>query len=276
MKSKFKINSLLIYFVLLIGLVVFALPYLYMVIASTQTNDVILGKEISFAIGSHFIQNLKEVQEKYDYVLVLFNTAFITIIGTAISTIITTLAGYVMAKYKFIGSNLIFNLVMVSRMIPSFATLIPTFYILSKMGLTNTYTGVIIPTVASATSVFMMRQYAQAFPTELMEAARIDGANEWTIFWKIAVPVLTPSIITTALLTFMSYWNSYLIPLIVLSDSKKFTVPLVIQNMTQNTYDPLNYGALMALLATSVLPIVLVYMFLQSKFKSNGLDSAIK
>lgn len=276
MKSKFKVNSVLIYFVLLIGLVVFALPYLYMVIASTQTNDVILGKEISFAIGSHFMQNLKEVQEKYDYVLVLFNTAFITVVGTAISTIITTLAGYVMAKYKFIGSNLIFNLVMVSRMIPSFATLIPTFYILSKMGLTNTYTGVIIPTVASATSVFMMRQYAQAFPTELMEAARIDGANEWKIFWKIAVPVLTPSIITTALLTFMGYWNSYLIPLIVLSDSKKYTVPLVIQNMTQNTYDPLNYGALMALLATSVLPIILVYMFLQSKFKSNGLDSAIK
>lgn len=95
-------------------------------------------------------------------------------------------------------------------------------------------------------------------------------------FWKIAVPVLIPSIITTALLTFMGYWNSYLFPLVILSDSKKFTVPLVIQNMTQNNYDPLNYGALMALLATSVLPVVLIYMWLQTKFKSNGLDSAIK
>ena len=144
------------------------------------------------------------------------------------------------------------------------------------MGLTNTFTGVIVPSLASTTSVFMMRQYAKQFPTELMEAARIDGAGEWLIFWKIAVPVLTPSIITTALLTFMGYWNSYLFPLVILSDSEKFTVPLIIQNMTQNSYDPLNYGALMALLSTSVLPIVLIYMWLQTKFKSNGLDSAIK
>lgn len=274
MKNKFK--PIIIYIVLVFGLVIFALPYVYMVIASTQSNDVILGEKINFTLGPHFIKNIREVQEKYDYIRVLFNSIIITFIGTAISTFVTTLAGYVMAKYRFKGNNLIFNLVMVSRMIPSFATLIPTFYILSKFGLTNTFTGVILPSLASTTSVFMMRQYAKQFPNELIEASRIDGAGEWTIFWKVAVPVLTPSIITTALLTFMGYWNSYLIPLVVLSDARKYTVPLVIQNMTQNMYDPLNYGALMALLATSVLPIVLLYMFLQTKFKSNGLDSAIK
>lgn len=273
---RHKRSKILIYITLAIGLIIFALPYVYMIIASTQSNAVILGEKISFAIGPHFLSNLKEIQGKYDYVRVLLNSLFITFVGTAISTFLTTLAGYVMAKYKFKGNNLIFNLVMVARMIPGFVTIIPTFYILSKLGLTNTFSGVIIPSLASTTSVFMMRQYAQQFPTELMEASRIDGAGEWTIFWKIAVPVLSPSIITTALLTFMGYWNSYLIPLVVLSDSKKFTVPLVIQSMTQNTYDPVNYGALMGLLATSVIPIVLLYMFLQSKFKSNGLDSAIK
>lgn len=275
MKRKI-IGPTMIYFILIIGLIIFALPYVYMIISSTQTNDVILGTELNFKFGTHFISNLMEVQRKYNYVRVLINSGIITVIGTLISTFITTLAGYVMAKYHFKGSNLIFNLVMVSRMVPSFAMLIPTFYILSKMGLTNTYTGVIVPSLASTTSVFMMRQYAKQFPNELMEAARIDGASEWLIFWKIAIPVLIPSIITTALLTFMGYWNSYLMPLVILSDSEKFTVPLVIQNMTQNNYDPLNYGALMALLATSVIPVVLVYMWLQTKFKSNGLDSAIK
>ncbi|WP_261806013.1 carbohydrate ABC transporter permease [Lapidilactobacillus luobeiensis] len=266
----------IIYLVLIVGLVVFALPYVYMIIAATQNNATILGEKINFTPGPYFMKNLKEIQEKYNYVKVLWNSAFITIVGTILSTFITTLAGYVMAKYRFKGSNLIFNLVMISRMVPGFAVLIPTFYILSKVGLTNTYAGVIIPGLASTTSVFMMRQYAQKFPTELMEAARIDGAGEWTIFLKIAMPVLTPSIITTALLTFMGYWNSYLMPLVILSDSSKFTIPLVIQNMTQNSYDPLNYGALMAILATSVVPVVLIYMWLQTKFKSNGIDSAIK
>lgn len=275
MKRKI-LSPVFIYTVLIIGLVVFSLPYVYMIISSTQTNDVILGTKLNFKFGPHFLNNLKEVQDKYEYTRVLMNSAIITVVGTILSTFITTLAGYVMAKYKFKGSNFIFNLVMISRMVPGLALLIPTFYILSKLGLTNTFTGVIVPSLASTTSVFMMRQYAKQFPTELMEAARIDGAGEWTIFWKIAVPVLIPSIITTALLTFMGYWNSYLFPLVILSDSKKFTVPLVIQNMTQNNYDPLNYGALMALLATSVLPVVLIYMWLQTKFKSNGLDSAIK
>lgn len=275
MKRKI-IGPTMIYFVLIIGLIIFALPYVYMIVSSTQTNDVILGTKLNFKFGTHFISNLMEVQRKYNYVRVLINSGIITVIGTLISTFITTLAGYVMAKYHFKGSNLIFNLVMISRMVPSFAMLIPTFYILSKMGLTNTFTGVIIPSLASTTSVFMMRQYAKQFPNELMEAARIDGTSEWLIFWKIAIPVLMPSIITTALLTFMGYWNSYLMPLVILSDSEKFTVPLVIQNMTQNNYDPLNYGALMALLATSVIPVVLIYMWLQTKFKSNGLDSAIK
>lgn len=268
MKRKY-LTPTIICFVLIIGLIVFSLPYIYMVISATQTNDVIFSSKLNFKPGPHFLANLKEVHEKYNYLRILYNSAVITVVGTILSTFITTLAGYVMAKYKFRGSNLIFNLIMVSRMVPGFALIIPTFFILSKMGLTNTFTGVIVPSLASTTSVFMMRQYAKQFPTELMEAARIDGAGEWLIFWKIAVPVLTPSIITTALLTFMGYWNSYLFPLVILSDSEKFTVPLIIQNMTQNSYDPLNYGALMALLSTSVLPIVLIYMWLQTKFKSN-------
>lgn len=274
---KRKLPSLtLIYFVLICGVVVFALPYLFMIVSSTQTNEVILGTTLNFKFGPHFGANIGEVQEKYDYVRVLMNTAIITIVGTVISTFITTLAGYVMAKYKFKGQKLMFNLVMVSRMVPQFAVIIPQFYILSKLGLTNTYAGVIIPALASTNSVFIMRQYAKQIPDEILEAPRIDGANEWTIFSKIVVPILIPSIITTALLTFMAYWNAYLMPLIMLTDPKKFTVPLIIQNMTQNFYDPLNYGALMALLATSVIPIILIYGWLQTKFKATNLDSAIK
>src|SRR5699024_9597253 len=118
--------------------------------------------------------------------------------------------------------------------------------------------------------------YAMQIPNEMLEAPRIDGASEWTIFRKIVVPSLIPSIVTVGMLTFMGYWNGYLIPLIMLKTNSKFTIPLIIQNMTQNPYDVLNIGALMALLATSVIPIICIYMYVQSKYKSTGMDSAIK
>lgn len=275
MRNKRK-SIVLFYSVLILGAFVFLVPYIYMVVSSTQTTEIILGKKLNFSFGAHFQENLHYIQERYDYLLIIGNSLLITVVGTFVSTLLTTLCGYAMAKYHFKGNQLLFNLIMVSRMIPSFAVLIPTYFILSRLGLTNTFTGVIVPSLASTTSVFMMRQYAQQFPSELMEAARIDGAGEWTIFWKIAVPVLQPSIITTALLTFMGYWNSYLYPLVILSEPKKYTVPLIIQSITQNQYEPVNYGALMALLTTSVLPIIAFYFWVQRKFKSSGLDSAIK
>lgn len=275
MKRK-RIAQVFVYLALLIGAVVFILPYVYMLITSTQTNAEIFAPKLNFKPGSHFIDNITYVQETYNYTRILINSIFITVTGTLLSTFMTTLAGYVMAKFKFKGQKLIFNLIVVARMVPSFTLLIPTFYILSKLGLTNTHTGVIVSSLASTTSVFMMRQYAQKFPTELLESGRIDGANEWTIFFRIAVPVLVPSIVTVGLINFMGYWNSYLYPLVILKDSTKFTVPLVVQNMTQNNYDVLNYGSLMAILSTSVIPVIAVYVLLQRKFKANNLDSAIK
>ncbi|MFQ9511473.1 MAG: carbohydrate ABC transporter permease, partial [Lachnospiraceae bacterium] len=187
------------------------------------------------------------------------------------------MAGYALAKYKFKGNKLLFNVVMVSRMVPFFTTLIPLFFIMSRMGLTNTYSGIIIPSIASTTSVFMMRQYAGQFPTSLMEAARIDGAGEWLIFRKIAVPILTPTIVTTGLLVFMGSWNQYLYPLVMLTKRDMYTVPLVIKNITvSSTGDPINYGGIMFVLATSVIPMVLIYIVGQAKFKATDLDAANK
>jgi len=145
------------------------------------------------------------------------------------------------------------------------------------MGLANTYAGIVIPSIASTTSVFMMRQYSHQFPTSLMEAARMDGASEWIIFSKIAVPVLRPTIITTGLLIFMGSWNQYLFPLVMLSETDKFTIPLVIRNLSiSSTGEVINYGALMLVLATSVIPMVLIYAWAQAKFKENDIGAANK
>lgn len=276
MNKNRRKSQLFIYIVLIIGVAVFLLPYVYMIIASTQDNQTILGSTIDFMPGSSLKDNFQHVMSKFDYGLAFFNSIYIAIISTILAITGSTMAGYALAKYSFKGNKAIFTLVVVSRMIPAFTTLIPLFYIMSKMGLTNTRFGIIIPSAVATTSVFIMRQYCMQFPKELMEAGRIDGASEFQIFLKIAVPVLKPSIVTNTLLLFMGSWNSYLFPLVMLSDQKKFTIPLVIKNMSTASIEPINYGALMLVLATSVIPIILLYIWVQSKVKANEVGSAIK
>lgn len=276
MSEKNKGSKRVVYIVLLLGVLVFIVPYIYMMIASTQNNEMILSTNINFKLGHYFKENINYLLENYKYVRVLMNSLIVTVVGTIVSTFVTTLAGYTLAKYRFMGDRLMFSLIMLSRMIPGFAVLIPTFLIFSKLGLTNSYGGIILPAVASANAVFIMKQYADSFPMELIEAARIDGASEWTIFFKIALPLLKPNIITSGLLIFMGYWNSYLFPLVMISDSDMYTVPLIIRNITQASQDDLNYGAMMTVLATSVIPVLILYTWVQSKFKSTDVSAGIK
>ncbi|WP_438761956.1 carbohydrate ABC transporter permease [Enterococcus sp. AZ194] len=272
--NKRKIFS---YLLLVVGAFIFLLPYFYMMVASTQSNEQILSGGINFKIGSMLAKNWQAIMDRYNYPLIIFNSLFIAVISTFLATASSTMAGYALAKYKFKGNKFLFNSVMISRMVPFFTTLIPLFYIMSRMGLTNTYAGIIIPSIASTTSVFMMRQYCRQFPTSLMEAARIDGANEWMIFTKIALPILKPTIVTNGLLIFMGSWNQYLYPLVMLTDKDKFTVPLIIKNMTvSSTGEPINYGAIMLVLASSVIPMVLLYIWGQAKFKENDIGAANK
>lgn len=272
-----KVNRLFTYLLLVLGALIFLMPYFYMLVASTQSNTEIVGGGVNFRFGDQLIKNWQALMARYNYPLVLWNSLVIAVLSTVLATVSATMAGYALAKYKFRGSSWLFNIVMLSRMVPFFATLIPLFYLMSRMGLANTYAGIVIPSIASTTSVFMMRQYSHQFPTSLMEAARMDGASEWIIFSKIAVPVLRPTIITTGLLIFMGSWNQYLFPLVMLSETDKFTIPLVIRNLSiSSTGEVINYGALMLVLATSVIPMVLIYAWAQAKFKENDIGAANK
>ncbi|MGM0124778.1 lactose/L-arabinose transport system permease [Enterococcus sp. AZ194] len=269
-------NKIFLYLIIILGAIVFLIPYVYMIFASTQNNEMIIGGGLNFKFGSSLVDNWNALMSRFDYGRVLFNSLFIACASTFLATASSTMAGYALAKFDFRGNKTIFRLIMLARMVPGFTTLIPLFYLLSRMGLTNSYAGLIIPAIAATSSVFIMRQYIYQFPNELLESARIDGASEWRIFISIVIPVLKPTIITNALLIFMGSWNSYLFPLVMISDPKKFTVSLVIKNMSVAGMEPINYGALMLVLTISVIPIILLYFFVQSKFKDVGVSSAIK
>lgn len=277
MGNKKKASRIFLMLIVILGAIVFLVPYIYMIFASTQNNEMILGGGLNFKIGSHLAANWHAINEKFNFALVMWNSLLIAVVTTVLATLSSTAAGFALAKYRFRGNKQIFQLIMLARMVPGFTTLIPLFYILSRVGLTNTYAGLIIPAIAATTSVFIMRQYADQFPNELLESARIDGAGEIRIFFSIVLPVLKPTIITNGLLIFMGSWNSYLFPLVMISDQKKYTVSLAIKNLaTAGQMEPINYGALMLVLTLSVIPVIVLYFLVQSKFKDTGVSSAIK
>ncbi|PZM70391.1 carbohydrate ABC transporter permease, partial [Enterococcus faecium] len=144
--TKQKIQSrIFTYVIIVFGALIFLMPYLYMIVASTQSNQEILSGGINFKFGDMLLKNWQAIMARYNYPLIIWNSIVIAVISTVSATASSTMAGYALAKYRFMGNKLLFNTVMLSRMVPFFTTLIPLFYIMSRLGLSNTYAGVIIP-----------------------------------------------------------------------------------------------------------------------------------
>lgn len=273
MTSKFRVIST--YALLWIGVLIFTLPFLYMIIASTQNNAMILSIPPSFEFGGYARENMQVLNERFNFYRAFVNTIIITAVGTLFGTMFTTMAGYAFAKYRFSQKENVFKLLLFTTMIPQFATVIPLYLIFAHFGMLNTYAALILPGLASAASVFMMRQYLYAIPDEIIESARIDGASEMRIFYKIAVPMSVPAIVTGALTIFVGYWNAYLWPLISTTSEDMYTVSLVIRNMGLIT-DDLQYGVRYMGLVIAIIPIIIFYIVVQTRIKDNDLSSAIK
>lgn len=274
MKEK-KSKKIIVHLILVFGLLVFVLPFIYMIFASTQNNAEIMAIPPRLTPSSHGLENIKNLQEKYTFSHAFLNTLIITIGGTFFATIFVALSGYAFAKYKFKYRNEIFKLILFTTMIPLFSTIVPRFLIFANLGLINTYVGLILPGLAAASSVFLMRQYMLSIPDELIESARIDGASEFKIFIKVSLPMVVPGVITVALIIFIGFWNGYLWPLMATSTPNMETISLVIRNISLSV-DELDYGMRYIALTLSIVPILLFYIVMQTKIKENNVSSAIK
>lgn len=270
-----KSKKFLVHLLLVAGLLIFVLPFIYMIIAASQNNAEIMAIPPRLTPSAHTTENLNNLQEKYNFSHAFFNTMVITIIGTALATVFVALSGYAFAKYKFKYREQLFKLILFSTMVPLFSTIVPRFLIFANLGLINTYTGLILPGLAAATSVFLMRQYMLAIPDELIESARIDGASEFMIFLKVSLPMVIPGVITVALIIFIGFWNTYLWPLMATSTPDMNTISLVIRNISLSV-DELDYGMRYMALTLSTIPILIFYIVMQTKIKENNVSSAIK
>jgi ABC-type glycerol-3-phosphate transport system permease component len=204
----------------------------------------------------------------------IVNSIVVSGLYTVLSCLICALTGYVLAKLNAKAKNFVFALTIALLLIPPSVLIVPLFMIVTKMNLANTYLGVILPFIASPFGVFWMRQYTLGFPTELMEAARIDGTKEWALFWKIVLPSVMPGLAALAIFLFMSQWNDFLWPLIVLRTDTMYTIPIALSNLV-GVYSN-SWGQLMAGAAIATFPFIILFIFLQKYFIEGVLGGSIK
>jgi len=203
------------------------------------------------------------------------NTTFIALFSTGFHVFFDAMAGYAFAKRRFPGSRVLFWMILAALMIPGQVTLVPLFLMITKMDLVNSYSGVILPGLADVIGIFLLKQFMQTIPTELEEAARVDGASEWTIFIKIIMPLSVPALAVTAIFAFQRYWNSFLWPLIVLQDPDLFTLQVGLSYIHTSEFGT-NYGLLMAGAALAAVPMIIFFFAFQKYFMQGLRIGAIK
>jgi alpha-1,4-digalacturonate transport system permease protein len=181
---------------------------------------------------------------------------------------LNSMLAFALSKYQFRGRGVILNTFLIMILLPGAVTLAPKYLVISTLGWNNNLLGVIIPTVASPTAVFLLRQYMLTLPDELLDAARVDGASEWYIYWRIIMPLSTPALATLAIFSVMWRWNDFLWPLIVLTENEKFTLQVAL-NLFQGQFD-VQWGYLLAMTVLSLLPITIIFAFLQ-RYISTGI-----
>lgn len=256
---------------LLVFLVYFLLPFFWLIVSATKTNpDLFTSFGLWFASDFNFFNNLSDLftHDSGVFLTWLWNTAYYATCAAVGASLVATLAGYVFAKFRFPGRTLVFAIILGSIMVPSTALAIPTYLLLSKIGLVNTPLAVILPSLVSPFGVYLMRVYAeQAVPDELLDAARVDGAGEIRIFRSVALRILAPGFVTVLLFSFVATWNNYFLPLLVLSDPTYY--PLTLGLAAWNAQASANGGAqlLYTLVLTgslvSILPLIVAFLFLQ-------------
>jgi alpha-1,4-digalacturonate transport system permease protein len=217
------------------------------------------------------LENYTEIFGKFDFARFLWNSVFITVVATLITLLFNAMAAFALSKYRFGGEKWVFLLIISTLMIPPTIILVPNFLVVSELGMLNSPWGVIWPAVATPTGVFLLRQYMLTIPDELIDAARMDHASEWRIFWRIILPLSAPALAVLAIFSVMWRWNDFLWPLIVLSRTENFTLQLALNAFQGELTTQWHY--LLAMTVLTLLPVTLVFAFLQ-RYITTGIASA--
>ena len=270
-----KAKRFFTYLILSVFAVASIFPFLWMVVSATNASvDVTQGKLLP---GTHLAANVKELLETVDLVPALVNSMKISVWTTVLALLISSLAGYGFEVYRSRAKDFVFNILLLSMMIPFAALMIPMFRMFGSISGTlpaigiDTATSVVLPSVATAFLIFFFRQSTKMFPKDMLEAGRMDGLSELGVFFRIYLPTMKTTYAAGAIITFMASWNNYMWPLVVLQSPENQTIPLLISNLGSG-YSP-DYGVIMAAIVIATLPTALIFFLMQKHFVAGMIGS---
>jgi alpha-1,4-digalacturonate transport system permease protein len=273
-RGRLKGANLFVWLVLVVGALVVAFPLYWMFATAVRPKNEIFSGGLDLVPSTLVWSNFSDAWNKLPWGQFYINSIAIVAIAVPVTVFINLLAGYTFAKYKFPGRDILFLLMISTLMIPIQVIMVPEFLIVAKLGWVNTWWGVIVPRAAEAFGLFMVRQFMVSIPDELIEAARLDGAGEFTIFRRVVLPLSWPVIAVLSIFTFMWRWNDFAWPLVVLQEQSAYTVPLGLSLMQGQYFT--DWTGLMSMSLLSIIPMMLVFIFFQRYFIQGIASTGLK
>jgi len=263
-------------YALLIGISIFMmLPFIWMVSTSLKPPDEIFAIPPIIISKHSSLSAYVYLQQQYNILGIVKNTFVIAFSATILRLFFCALGGYGFAKFKFPGQGALFAFLLGTMVIPGAVTLVPVYIIMRDLKWIDTFWPLIIPGAANAFGIFFMRQYIMSVSNELMDAARIDGAGEFTIFWRIILPIIAPGLTSLGLIFFMGSWNDFIGPLIYLKSPEHFTLPLIIRSLIGPVGRTV-YDVQMATSVISLIPLLIIFLIFQRRFVEGITAGAVK
>lgn len=266
-----KTKKVISYIILILASFLSAFPLYYMLCGATNTSiDVVRGRLIP---GGYLVENFKTLVGMQNLKLAMFNSFRNAIIITFVALLVCSIAGYGFEIYHDKGKDILMSILLLAMMLPFVAIMIPLFKMFTSWGLVNTWIALALPSISTPFMIMLFRQAARSFPHDIIEAARLEGLSEVQIFFKIFIPVMKSTYGAAMTVTFMSAWNNYLWPTVILQDSKAITMPMLVANL-KSGYS-VDYGMLMLGVLICTLPTAVIFLCLQKSF-ANGITGAVK
>ncbi|MGW9592811.1 carbohydrate ABC transporter permease [Streptomyces chartreusis] len=273
-----RVRKPLLYTVASVGLLVMATPFLWMALSAFKTRQDLTASPPVWIPTTWTLDNFSALLDQLDMPRYFLNSLIVAVLVTVSNLLFCSMLGYALAKLDFSGRSKVFGLVLAALMVPGNLMILPLYVLMNGMGLIDTYAGLVLPFAAGAFGVFLMRQFMLQVPDELLEAARLDGAGEWYIFWRIVLPLVKPALATLTIFAFLGSWNNFIWPLIATNDPDKYTLPVALATFANDPNRTVagGNGMLMAGSLLVVLPVLLVFAVLQRHFTQGIATAGIK
>ena len=267
-------EAVLLHAALVAGAVLTLFPLLWMVSASLMPAGEATAVPPRLLPSAVTLAHYRALFTRLDLARAFLNSAGLAAAVTLIALLVNSMAGYAFAKLRFAGRERLFRLLLAALVVPAQVAMLPLFLMLKELRLVNTYAGVMVPGMASVFGIFLVRQYALSLPESVLDAARIDGAGEFRIYWSIVMPLARPVLVTLAIFTFMSSWNDFMWPLIVLTDNARYTLPVAVANLVgEHVQDT---ELMMASSVLTVLPVLILFLALQRHYIAGIMMGSVK